>query len=164
MKHLWEMTLDELLNPQGHACSCGRVQRCGLKMLRVGKGAVDALPEALLLHAAFDGRPLAKPLAFVLENGQYRFDGGNVHGLSGDTYTIRNLTYGEHTLHCIDNNVITVRPREERGMWCQNEEAVCDGDGTRFTFAGRGHYCDWNSWGVDFYINGDGSGQCNDRC
>lgn len=47
MKHLWEMTLDELLNPQGHACSCGRVHRCGLKMLRVGKGAVDALPEAL---------------------------------------------------------------------------------------------------------------------
>lgn len=37
MKHLWEMTLDELLNPQGHACSCGRVHRCGLKMLRWGK-------------------------------------------------------------------------------------------------------------------------------
>lgn len=47
MKHLWEMTLDELLAPEGHACSCGRTHRCGLKMLRVGKGAVQALPEAL---------------------------------------------------------------------------------------------------------------------
>lgn len=124
---------------------------------------LEALPEALFLHAAFDGRPLAKPLAFVLENGQYRFDGGNAQ-LSGDTYKIENQSPWSQILHCIYNNQSEVFPHATQKMWCVDEEYVCDGTGTLFTYQDRLHYCDWNTWGSDFFINFDGSGQCNDRC
>lgn len=47
MKKLMEMTMEELLSPQGHACSCGRTHRAGLKFLKIGSGAVRFLPDAL---------------------------------------------------------------------------------------------------------------------
>lgn len=47
MKQLCEMSMEELLRPQGHACACGRVHRTNLAFLRVGAGALAALPEAL---------------------------------------------------------------------------------------------------------------------
>ena len=42
-----QMTFDELLRPQGHDCACGMHHDCGLKYLRVGKGVVSLLPQAL---------------------------------------------------------------------------------------------------------------------
>jgi len=44
---LAEKTLSQLIAPEGHACSCGKVHTCGLKVLRIGQGAVNALPEAM---------------------------------------------------------------------------------------------------------------------
>ena len=41
------MTLEELLDPSGHPCSCGRVHKSGLEYLKIGEDALDALPEAL---------------------------------------------------------------------------------------------------------------------
>lgn len=46
-KHLSDMTLEEILRPEGHECSCGKTHRCDLKYLKVGKGVVACLPEAL---------------------------------------------------------------------------------------------------------------------
>ena len=44
---LCEMTLEELIRPEGFACQCGRHHQAGLKFVRIGRGAVAALPEAL---------------------------------------------------------------------------------------------------------------------
>ena len=46
-KHLSEMTLNELLNPEGIRCSCGKIHRCGLKYFKSETGAVESVPEAL---------------------------------------------------------------------------------------------------------------------
>ena len=45
--HLRDMKLEELIRPQGHRCACGREHKIGLKVLRIGSGAVNALPEGL---------------------------------------------------------------------------------------------------------------------
>lgn len=47
MKTFSQMSLEELIRPEGHACTCGRHHKAGLKCLRIGNGAVEALPEFL---------------------------------------------------------------------------------------------------------------------
>lgn len=42
-----QMTLSELIRPEGHDCACGRHHTAGLKNLRIGEGAVEALPAFL---------------------------------------------------------------------------------------------------------------------
>lgn len=42
-----EMSLEELLRPEGHACDCGRKHETGLKFLRIGSGVVENVPQAL---------------------------------------------------------------------------------------------------------------------
>ncbi len=44
---LCDMTLEELIRPEGFDCACGRHHRVGLRFVRIGRGAVAALPEAL---------------------------------------------------------------------------------------------------------------------
>ena len=46
-KHFKDMSIPELIREEGYDCSCGRHHSCGLKYFKVGKGAVNALPEAL---------------------------------------------------------------------------------------------------------------------
>lgn len=46
-KHLCDMSLDEMLRPEGVRCSCGRVHTCGLKYLKVGRGTLRLLPEGM---------------------------------------------------------------------------------------------------------------------
>ena len=46
MANLDQMTLQELIS-QPHTCTCGRVHQVPLQFVRVGQGAVEALPEAL---------------------------------------------------------------------------------------------------------------------
>ncbi|MDD3334268.1 MAG: sn-glycerol-1-phosphate dehydrogenase [Eubacteriales bacterium] len=47
MKSFAEMSTEELLRPEGWDCSCGRHHSCGLRYLRIERGAVRYLPEAL---------------------------------------------------------------------------------------------------------------------
>lgn len=47
MKLFSEMSLEELIRPEGHACSCGRQHKAGLRCLRIGAGAVESLPQFL---------------------------------------------------------------------------------------------------------------------
>lgn len=42
-----EMSIQELLRPEGHACACGRRHETGLKFLRIGQGAIESVPEAI---------------------------------------------------------------------------------------------------------------------
>ncbi len=42
-----KMSLKELLRPEGFDCACGRHHGAGLRHLRVGRGALEALPEFL---------------------------------------------------------------------------------------------------------------------
>ncbi len=54
-KHLSQMTLQELIRPEGIRCSCGKVHRCGLKWFKTGSGVIRELPQALAAIGA--GRP-----------------------------------------------------------------------------------------------------------
>ena len=47
MKQFKDMGLEELINPNGHPCTCSRVHKVDLKILKIGDGAMNALPEAL---------------------------------------------------------------------------------------------------------------------
>lgn len=47
MKRFDEMSLEELLRPEGHACACGMRHQTGLRFLRIGQGAIQAVPEAI---------------------------------------------------------------------------------------------------------------------
>ena len=42
-KHLSQMTLEELIRPEGIRCSCGKVHRCGLKWFKTGSGIIREL-------------------------------------------------------------------------------------------------------------------------
>ena len=54
-KHLSEMTLMELIRPEGIRCSCGKVHKCGLKWFKTGSGIIRELPDAL--RSIGTGRP-----------------------------------------------------------------------------------------------------------
>ena len=45
MKPFREMTCEELVRPEGWDCGCGRHHVCALEFLRIGRGAVEAIPE-----------------------------------------------------------------------------------------------------------------------
>ena len=42
-----QATLDQLIDPRGHACACGRTHKVSMDYLRIGPGAVRYLPDAL---------------------------------------------------------------------------------------------------------------------
>jgi AraC-like DNA-binding protein len=39
------MTLAQLVRPEGYACSCGRRHVCALKYLNIGRGIITEVPE-----------------------------------------------------------------------------------------------------------------------
>jgi len=48
MKHLSEMSFQELLDPKGHPCPvCGKVHATGLRAFEAGRGAIEKLPAML---------------------------------------------------------------------------------------------------------------------
>jgi hypothetical protein len=125
--------------------------------------SVERLEGAANLYLAFDGRALPKPITFLLENGTYRFDGGPIQAQSGSTYKIESKSNYSQQVGCIYNHWTQVGSKTTTYMYCEDEASICDNDGTRFTYKGYYHYCDFNTWGVDFYLF-DGGGQCNDYC
>lgn len=46
-KHLRDMSLDEILHPEGITCACGRTHTCGLRYVKVGRGALNSLKEGM---------------------------------------------------------------------------------------------------------------------
>ena len=57
-----KFSLPELIDPQGHACSCGRRHRTGIEFLRIEPGAVRQLP------AAFEQLRVSRPF-IVCDSG-----------------------------------------------------------------------------------------------
>lgn len=47
MKPFAQMSLQELIAPEGHACACGKRHKAGLRCLRIGTGALESLPRCL---------------------------------------------------------------------------------------------------------------------
>ena len=47
MAYFDEMTLEEIIRPEGHECACGKKHKTGLKFLRIGSGVIQSVPEAL---------------------------------------------------------------------------------------------------------------------
>lgn len=47
MAYFDEMSLQEILRPEGHDCACGRRHGTGLQFLRVGQGVINCVPDAI---------------------------------------------------------------------------------------------------------------------
>lgn len=47
MPHFDQMSLKELIRPEGFDCECGRHHVCALQYLKIGRGAVESVPEML---------------------------------------------------------------------------------------------------------------------
>ena len=45
MPNFGKMSLSELVRPEGHRCSCGKVHVCALKYLNIGPGIVSEVPK-----------------------------------------------------------------------------------------------------------------------
>jgi hypothetical protein len=125
----------------------------------------------LRVEVARNGEALAKPFYFVNEGGEYKLnllrpgftktqpDGS---GAGKDTYRVKNLNEGVGWVNCSGATSKTVNMFAETTISCDNKCGWWSG--SRFTPGGI--YCDWNSWGVDVYL--DNSTQvgafCNDPC
>jgi len=69
-----EMSLNELIQPEGHECACGRKHDTGLQFLRIGQGVIDAVPEALAFLQA------KKPF-LVADHNTWKAAGEKVAGI-----------------------------------------------------------------------------------
>lgn len=47
MKRLSEMSLEELIDPQGISCSCGKQHKTEIKQVKIGNNVLEVLPEVL---------------------------------------------------------------------------------------------------------------------
>ena len=43
--NLSELSLEELVRPGGYKCSCGKVHKCELQFLKIGRGVVKEVPD-----------------------------------------------------------------------------------------------------------------------
>ena len=57
MPDFGNMSLSQLVRPEGHACACGRRHVCALKYLDISRGAIERVPQ--MLRAMGRKRPLA---------------------------------------------------------------------------------------------------------
>lgn len=83
MKRFREMICEELVRPEGWDCACGRHHVCALEYLRIGRGAVEAVPEMI--------RTMGKEKPFVVFDKNTRQAAGNrvleILDQSGIAYT-----------------------------------------------------------------------------
>ncbi len=47
MPNFGNMTLSELIRPEGHKCACGRTHVCAMKYLNIGRGIVEETPKMI---------------------------------------------------------------------------------------------------------------------
>jgi hypothetical protein len=125
----------------------------------------------LRVEVARNGEALSKPFYFVNEGGEYKLnllrpgftkphpDGS---GAGSDTYRVKNLNSYNAEAHC--NNWKTVPAGGEATLSCANSCGWWSGALFHGTY--QGALCDWNSWGVDVYLDGSRLNglYCNDPC
>lgn len=125
----------------------------------------------LQVEVARNGEALAKPFYFVNEGGEYKLnllrpgftkaqpDGS---GASSDTYRVESLNDGYSSVRCDGANAVSVAPFASVNITCTNKCGWWSGG----RFYPGSVLCDWNTWGVDVYL--DNSRQvglfCNDPC
>ena len=125
----------------------------------------------LRVEVARNGEALAKPFYFVNEGGEYKLnllrpgftkpqpDGS---GASSDTYRVKNTNDGLAWVNCDGATSKTVDMFAEVKITCTNKCGWFHGG----HFFPGGSYCDWNTWGVDVYLdNTRQTGlECADPC
>jgi hypothetical protein len=115
------------------------------------------------LEVAIAGARSGKPFHFVEEEGGYKLDLVRPDAaLAGsNTYQIKNNDFVERSFSCRGASG-TIAPTGQLQGKCSD---TCSGffDGTRFTVNGTSVDCDYNSWGIDMYINNNYP-VCGDPC
>jgi hypothetical protein len=125
----------------------------------------------LRVEVARNGEALLKPFYFVNEGGEYKLnllrpgftkprpDGS---GAGSDTYRVKN--YNDYNTQVRCNNTKTIAAWGEGTVSCANSCGWWSGALFHGTY--QGALCDWNTWGVDVYL--DSSRQnglyCADAC
>jgi len=112
MTTLAEMSLNELIELDRRDCACGREHRAGLRFLRIGRGAVHSLPEAL------NAIGCKRPFVVCDRNTRQAALGKALAalGAAGVTYTVFELSNPQ------------VEPDERAvGSLCMAFDPTCDG-------------------------------------
>jgi hypothetical protein len=124
------------------------------KPLRGGQAA-----EVWLAHR---GVALIKPQYLVLENGAWRW--GSIalfqERATTSNYKVSNVTTKQSFVKCDGGKSASPAGLATAYIKCTNMKCGAL-TGTNFYYNGT-HACDYNTWGVDFYLNGFGS--CADDC
>lgn len=131
--------------------------------------------ESMILHGntvvavslSLMGTRLPKPFYFVVENAEYKI---NVIAPSSEPaltstsyYLVQNMDYMNRDFSCSDYGPWTIAPYPATlKAMCRD---TCPGwfDGSRFYANGGSADCDYNTWGIDAYIQ-SGYVVCHDRC
>jgi len=147
----------------------------------LGRFTVEEVREegdAIRVEVAFDGVELPKPFYFVLEDGEYRlnllqpgFTNALPRGFGGATrsYLVHNNNplnpSSGVSINC-NGGILFVPPGGERSISCSNTCGWFQGSTFWAYSSATGAKCDYNTWGVDVFIDDNRSNgfYCNDKC
>lgn len=122
----------------------------------------------LALTLRIDGAPLDKPFYLVKEDGQYKINvvppaaRGTLAG-GWKSFRIKNQDGVNRSFTCTGSVSVPVAAGQEIRQACQTSCGRFLSAGTRFTVNGGSADCDYNTWGVDLYIQNN-SPRCADPC
>lgn len=143
-------------------------------------------------EVSLNGRALPKSLRLVLEDEAYKVESANVSAASSSNYRVQNNTFDTRNVECSDYRQYTVPPAScgfynfcdqnnvcmpvyscfpsEVYLSCVDYACGWLNDSTYFVYTQPGasspsvFLCDYNTFGNDFIIDGNGYGHCNDDC
>lgn len=123
MPNFAEMSLSELIHPEGYACACGRRHVCGLKYLNIGRGALHDVPN--LVRAMGRRRPFV-----VCDGNTWAVAGERIDALLTDagvehTCYVIPCTGGASGLPGMSDDRIAPAEREV-GSVVMNFDPACD--------------------------------------
>lgn len=123
---------------------------------------------------SFDGKAIPRPIYFVQEAGGIRINitpprrvqqAGTQSAVWYTTsdYLVESRTKEQTVVHCHEDHEVFA-PGQKRYMTCIDFACGFLLDGTYFRDEVHTHFCDYNTWGSDFYMSSPGNGYCADSC
>jgi hypothetical protein len=129
---------------------------------------VDVRPrgsDAIEAFFSISGKNVPKALTLVLENGVNKISLIS-RSLSRDNYQIFNEIDERKMVSCSGGSSVDIPTTGEWAVSC--EDIKCGRfsrfSGTKFYHDGAEYHCDWNNFGIDFFLLNGGGARCNDRC
>ena len=114
MPNFANMSLNELIRPEGHPCACGKVHVCALKYLNIGRGILSEVPK--MLSAMGVQRPFV-----VCDDNTWRVAGARVV----EILTAAGIDHRLCVIPCVHGNRIA--PAEwEVGSVIMHFDPACD--------------------------------------